>query len=282
MEKNMKIISVYIQNFQGIKELRVDTNADIIIIQGDKGSGKTIFLDAIYFCLMGRKRNILAYNDCGQDTKICLTILKNNREYRLEVVVKHIGEDRGCFYKVYDKTGEIAYKFHDYLEFIKKYLLNNSFYSENFIDCNYYSGKYRHKINSFNSKEQEINEVAKKYSFPIAGLKLVFNNDCTADLFKEDNSLYLGGFYSSGENALRNLTSDLVIVKYLEEVQQCEANPIFIDDGFCMISMPYVSQMCKYLEKFENQMFLTCFKMDSLNFEKKKITKLDLDKLLIS
>jgi DNA replication and repair protein RecF len=45
----MRLKSVYLENFRNYKRLEVDTDNDLVIVVGDNASGKTNFIESIYF-----------------------------------------------------------------------------------------------------------------------------------------------------------------------------------------------------------------------------------------
>jgi len=52
----MRIVSVSLESFRNIKGLRTELSKGINIVYGDNAQGKTNFLEAIYFCALGRSK----------------------------------------------------------------------------------------------------------------------------------------------------------------------------------------------------------------------------------
>ena len=275
----MRIVKVEIDNFKGIKHLKADTNADIVVVEGAKGSGKTGFFEAIYYCFSGMNTRFCYDIFEEQNARVLVWVSNGNKEYGLEIMSNNENKESQRIFNIYENGHKRTLALHEYLEFIKNNIVYGLYFNENFISCDSFWGIRKYKYKFFYNKTKEINDMVKKYGFPIPNRSLVFD-DYGYYLVDNNGNCVSGGFYSAGDNVLRKLVGQLMIIKHLE--QKGGENPIFIDDVFYVIDSFYCLNMCEYFEKFNNQFFLTNFKDNELFFNKqKKVIKVDIDKLNI-
>ncbi|MBQ3158231.1 MAG: AAA family ATPase [Clostridia bacterium] len=279
----MKILEVYIKNFRGIKELKAQTNSNLVIIEGDRGEGKTSFISAIKWCLCVAPRNInfvCFQND--KERKVLLKIEKDSEIFDLEICDNNGKREH---YITINNT-KIRVNYREYIDFVKNKVIKNPCFDMNFIDSLYYGYNKHIGLTLSDAKKEKINDIADKLGFPIPERKLVFDNNLDCQIYVENRKLS-GGFYSSGDNVLRMTIGKMIAVKFLEEIiaekrKQEILLPIFLDDVFLMISEEYVMLVCKYLQKFNNQLFITNIPSNKLFFDNEKISVVDLKKSKIS
>lgn len=276
----MKILSVYIKNFQGLSELEVDTDAKIIVVKGSNGAGKTSFISAIEWCLCSVPRIRTTLN--AKETTVRLKIEKDNQIYELETT-KFCENDKTFMHFFITKNNtKTEVKFNDYSNFIEETFIKNPYFYMNFIDSLYYGTKKGIGLTLSHENIKQINNFAQRLGFPIPGRRLVFSGNLDCDIYINSHKLS-GGYYSSGDNVLRMTTAKIIAVKFIEELLQnstAQKNvlPLFIDDVFLMVSNEYVFYVCEYLQKLGNQIFVTN-NNSQLSFTNKSVKYLDLDNL---
>ena len=245
----MRILGVYIKNFQGINELEADTNANIIVVNGVNGSGKTSFISAIEWCLcVNHYWNI---NLKKQETIVRLNIEQNGVFYNLEARRSFQNEEAKPLFFITKDSQRKEVKYNEYVTFVKEELLCNPYFDINFINALYYGSKKGIGINFSGENLKKINEYANKLGFPIPKRRLVFAENLDCDIY-DGNRKLSGGYYSSGDNVLRMTVAKIIAVKFIEELfknKSAEKNvlPLFIDDVFSFdvglnvtIGLPYV------------------------------------------
>ena len=70
--KQIRIFSLYLLNFKGVRELMVDMSAREVIISGRNGSGKSTIFDAFTWLLFGKDsqgRETFDYKTLDEDGK---------------------------------------------------------------------------------------------------------------------------------------------------------------------------------------------------------------------
>lgn len=88
----MKIKEVSLTGFRNLKELHLELNQGINIFYGDNAQGKTNFLEALYFCGMGRSHRtkndsqLIAFD--AKESHIRLFLEKKKRQERIDVHLK--------------------------------------------------------------------------------------------------------------------------------------------------------------------------------------------------
>lgn len=122
----MKILNIKLNNYRNYKNLDLNFNDGINILQGRNAQGKTNLLEAIYFCSIGkslrvsREKEVIKFNEITakinlklqkkyKKTLISLFFSKNTKKtVKIDnIPIKKIGELMGEFYAVYFSPDEL-------------------------------------------------------------------------------------------------------------------------------------------------------------------------------
>ncbi len=88
----MQIKEVSLQQFRNLSKLHITPAAGINVFYGDNAQGKTNFLEALYFCALGRslrgknEQQLIAFD--AQESHIRMEVTRKNRSDRIDVHLK--------------------------------------------------------------------------------------------------------------------------------------------------------------------------------------------------